>query len=406
MAETAPRPTSARKLDLLDHALYEGDPQPTYAWLRQNEPVYWDETNELWAISRHADIVAISRDPDRFSSAKGSRPNSNGSGSMIDNDDPKHIAFRHIFQKEITPRGAKKFVSQIDRIVDDIFRGLSGRREFDLVKEIAIPLPVRVIVETLGLPDADWPRYAQIAETTMALGGGPRYHNEAGMQAAQNYYQEALGVVAQRKASPGGEDWFSRIVAAATSGSVARSDLELASESLLFLNGGSDTTRHVIAGGTLALLQHPDQLERLRGDRTLLPVAIEEMVRWVTPLLNMRRTATVDVELRGRTIRAGDQVLLMYAAANRDEDVFVDPQRFDITRSPNPHVAFGIGAHFCMGANIARLELRAAFNAILDRLPGLERADDGPLRLHAPAFACGLTSLPVRLRDPRGVLAA
>ena len=119
----------------------------------------------------------------------------------------------------------------------------------------------------------------------------------------------------------------------------------------------------------------------------------------------MRRTATVDVELRGKKIRAGDQVLLMYAAANRDEEVFTEPQRFDITRSPNPHVAFGIGAHFCMGANIARLELRCAFDAILDRLPGLERANDEPLRLHAPAFACGLTSLPVRLSDARGVLA-
>lgn len=403
---TAARPTPARRIDLLDHALYEGDPQPVYAWLRANEPVYWDETNGLWGVSRHADIVAISRDPERFSSGQGSRPNTNGSGSMIDNDDPKHVAFRHVFQKEITPRGAKKFVPRVERIVDDIFRGLAGRRELDLVKEIAIPLPVRVIVETLGLADADWPRYAQIAEVTMALGGGPRYHDEAGVQAAQAYYQEALGVVAKRRASPGGEDWFSRIVAASGSGAAARSDIELASESLLFLNGGSDTTRHVIAGGTLALLQHPDQLERLRADRSLLPGAIEEMVRWVTPLLNMRRTATVDVELRGRTIRAGDQVLLMYAAANRDEDVFVDPQRFDITRSPNPHVAFGIGTHFCMGANIARLELRAAFNAILDRLPGLERADDGPLQLRAPAFACGLTSLPVRLRDPRGVLAA
>jgi cytochrome P450 family 142 subfamily A polypeptide 1 len=126
----------------------------------------------------------------------------------------------------------------------------------------------------------------------------------------------------------------------------------------------------------------------------------------VTPLLNMRRTATVDVELRGKKIRAGDQVLLMYSAANRDEEVFEDPQRFDVGRNPNPHVAFGIGTHFCMGANIARLELRCAFEAILDRLPGLERADDAPLKLHAPAFACGLTSLPVRLRDARGVLAA
>lgn len=394
-----------RSIDLLDHALYEGDPQPSYAWLRRNDPVYWDETNRLWGISRHADIVAISRDPDRFSSAQGSRPNTNGSGSMIDNDDPKHIAFRRLFQKEITPRGAKNFVPRVQRIVDDIFRGLAGRREFDLVKEIAIPLPVRVIVETLGLEDRDWPRYAQIAEITMAAGGGPRYYSDHMMGVAQAYFEEALGVVEQRKHERG-EDWFSRIVEGAASGAAARSDYELASESLLFLNGGSDTTRHVIAGGTLALLQHPDQLERLRADRSLLPVAIEEMVRWVTPLLNMRRTATVDVPLRGKTIRAGDQVLLMYAAANRDEDVFVDPQRFDITRSPNPHVAFGIGTHFCMGANIARLELRCAFEAILDRLPGLERANDDPLRLHAPAFACGLTSLPVRVRDERGVRAA
>ena len=396
---------ASRSIDLLDHNLYEGDPQPTYAWLRQNDPVYWDETNELWGISRHADIVAISRDPERFSSAAGSRPNTNGSGSMIDNDDPKHISFRRLFQKEITPRGAKNFVPRMQHIVDDIFGGLAGRREFDLVEEIAIPLPVRFIVEMLGLSDRDWPRYAQIAEITMAAGGGPRYYSDAMMQVAQAYFEEAHGVIAQRRQKPGG-DWFSRIVAGAADGSAPRDDQELASESLLFLNGGSDTTRHVIAGGTLALLQHPDQFERLRADRSLLPVAIEEMVRWVTPLLNMRRTATVDVELRGKKIRAGQQVLLMYAAANRDEEVFRDPQRFDITRSPNPHVAFGIGTHFCMGANIARLELRCAFEAILDRLPGLERANDEPLKLHAPAFACGLTSLPVRLRDERGVLAA
>ncbi len=394
-----------RSIDLLDHALYEADPQPTYAWLRENEPVYWDETNALWGISRHADIVAISRDPERFSSAAGSRPNTNGSGSMIDNDDPKHVAFRRLFQKEITPRGAKNFVPRMQRIVGEIFDGLAGRKEFDLVKEIAIPLPVRFIVEMLGLAEADWPRYARIAEITMAAGGGPRYHSDAMMQVATAYFEEAHGVVAQRRQKLGA-DWFSRIVAGAADGSVPRSDQELASESLLFLNGGSDTTRHVIAGGTLALLQHPDQFERLRADRSLLPVAIEEMVRWVTPLLNMRRTATVDVELRGKKIRAGQQVLLMYAAANRDEEVFRDPQRFDIGRSPNPHVAFGIGTHFCMGANIARLELRCAFEAILDRLPGLERANDEPLKLHAPAFACGLTSLPVRLRDERGVLPA
>lgn len=396
-AQASPsRPTDARSIDLLDRALYEGDPQPTYTWLRRNAPVYWDETNGIWGISRHADIVAISRDPERFKSGDGSRPNTPGSGSMIDNDDPKHLAFRRIFQKEITPRGAKQFVPRIRRIVDDLFAGLEGRDEFDLVAELAIPLPVRVIVEALGLDDRDWKRYAEIAEVTMAGGGGPRYSTEHLMQTAQAFYGEAMQAVARRRAEGLGEDWLSKIAAAADDGSVPREDVELAAESLLILNGGSDTTRHVIAGGTLALLENPDQYALLQREPERLPDAIEEMVRWVSPLLNMRRTATEDVELRGQTIREGDQVLLMYAAANRDEDVFEDPHRFDITRSPNPHLSFGIGTHFCMGANIARLELRCMFEGILEHLSAIERATEGPLPMNAPAFACGLRSLPVR----------
>lgn len=385
------------KIDLLDRALYEGDPYPTYAWLREHAPVYWDETNGIWGISHHADIVAISRDPKRFSSAQGSRPNTNGSGSMIDNDDPKHVAYRRIFQKEITPRGARQFIPRIQAIVDDLFDRLEGRTEFDLVKELAIPLPVRVIVEALGLDQAEWARYAEIAEVTMAGGGGPRYSTQELMDAAQGFFAEAIGVVAKRRAEGLGDDWFSKMIAN-NEGDAAREDALIASESLLLLNGGSDTTRHVIAGGTLALLEHPDQFERLRREPELLPRAIEEMVRWVTPLLNMRRTATEDVEIQGTRIRKGDQVLLMYAAANRDERVFDRPDVFDITRHPNPHLSFGIGTHFCMGANIARLELKLAFESILRRLPGLERATEGPLPKNAPAFACGLRTLPVRVR--------
>lgn len=389
--------SEVRKIDLLARELYEGDPQPSYTWLRENAPLYWDETNEIWAVSRHADIVAISRDPGRFSSAQGSRPNTGGSGSMIDNDDPRHLAFRRLFQKEITPRGAKQFIPRLQRIVDDLFDGLEGRTEFDLVRELAIPFPVRVIVEALGLDDADWARYANIAEVTMAAGGGPRYQSDEMLEMAGAYYGEALQVVEQRRGNPG-SDWFSKLVEASHDGPAARTAEEVASESLLLLNGGSDTTRHVIAGGTLALLEHPDQLERLRADSSLLPGAIEEMVRWVSPLLNMRRTATEDVEMHGRTIEKGQQVLMMYAAANRDAAVFEDAHRFDITRNPNPHLSFGIGTHFCMGANIARLELRCMFESILRRLPGLEREGDGPLELNAPAFACGLRSLPVRTR--------
>ena len=260
---------------------------------------------------------------------------------------------------------------------------------------------MRVIVEALGLRDEDWPRYAEIAEVTMAGGGGPRYASEdTDPDKAMGFYTEAMEVIGEARRREGlGEDWMSKLVAnAGEGGAAAREDVLIASESLLFLNGGSDTTRHVIAGGTLALLEHPDQYAMLRREPERLAVAIEEMIRWVTPLLNMRRTATEDVEIRGATIRAGQQVLLMYSAANRDEDVFDDPHVFDVTRHPNPHVSFGIGTHFCMGANIARLELHAAFQAILQRLPVLERATEGPLPKNAPAFACGLRTLPVRVR--------
>jgi len=388
---------ASKTIDLLDRALYEGDPQPTYTWLRENAPVYWDETNEIWGISHHADIVEISRDPKRFSSAEGSRPNTGGSGSMIDSDDPRHLAFRRIFQKEITPRGARQFVPRIQRIVDDIFAGFQGRSEFDLVEELAIPLPVRVIVEALGLDDADWARYAEIAEVTMAGGGGPRYASDELMAMAQGYFAEAIGVVVKRRETGLGDDWFSKMIEHGDEGAAARDDALIASESLLLLNGGSDTTRHVIAGGTLALIERPDQYALLRREPDRLPAAIEEMVRWVSPLLNMRRTATEDVEIQGTRIKRGEQVLLMYAAANRDERVFERPQEFDITRDPNPHVSFGIGTHFCMGANIARLELRCAFEKVLSTWASIERATQGPLSINAPAFACGLRSLPVRV---------
>lgn len=388
-------PIEERRIDLLDHALYENDPQETYTWMRKHAPVYWDETNELWGITRHEDIVKISRTPELFSSAEGSRPNTPGSGSMIDNDDPKHLAFRRIFAKQITPRGVKQFTPRVQRIVDDLFGKLAGKNEFDLVKDLAIPLPVRVILEALGLDDGDWPRYAHIAEVTMGAGGGPRYLTDEVQALAGGFYGEAIAESEKRKAAPG-DDWLSLITQNANDGSAARTPVEIAAEALLILNGGSDTTRHVIAGGTLALMQNPEQYALLRAEPDRLAQAIEEMIRWVSPLLNMSRTVTQDCEIRGQQIRKGQQVLLMYAAANRDEAVFEEAQRFDITRDPNPHVSFGIGTHFCMGANIARMELRCLFEGLLANYPRLERAESGPLKISAPAFACGLKTLPVR----------
>jgi cytochrome P450 family 142 subfamily A polypeptide 1 len=362
--------------------------------LRSHAPVYWDETNRLWGISRHADVVAVSRDTKLFSSALGSRPNLPGDESMINQDDPRHQALRRIFARDITPRGAQRYEERVRKITTELFDAVVSRGECDIVRDLAVPLPVRLIVDILGFDSTEWQRYADWAQLTMAAGGGPRYVTEEAMVAAGEFFEHARTVVEARH-SARKDDWLSLMLAQADEGPAARDADALASECLLILDGGSDTTRHVIAGGTLALLENPQQLELLMREPQRIPTAIEEMVRWVTPILNMRRTATRDTELRGQKIREGDQLLLMYASANRDERVFEQPNRFDVTRNPNPHIAFGIGAHFGLGANLARMELRVMFEQMLARLRGLRRADEREPRYVATAFARGLASLPV-----------
>ena len=387
-------PAPTRPIDLLDRALYEGDPDPTYAWLREHAPVCWDELNELWGIARHEDVVAVERDPELFCNGEGSRPNIPPDPSMINADDPLHGALRQLFVKRITPRGVKRYERRVREIASELIDAVSDQGACDVVHDIAIPLPVRTIVEALGFPAEDWCDYAHWAEVTMTAGGGPRYLTPEVIEAAGAFFERARITLEARRDKPS-DDMISLIVRAADSGPAARDDAALLSESLLLLNGGSDTTRHVIAGGTLALLQHPEQLELLRREPLRLPVAIEEMIRWVTPLLNMRRTATRDTELRGQTIRKGQQLLLMYSSANRDAEVFDQPETFDITRDPNPHIAFGIGTHFCLGANLARLELRTMFGEMLTRLGNLRLADRAEPRVVSTAFARGLANLPV-----------
>ncbi|MEE2662984.1 MAG: cytochrome P450 [Myxococcota bacterium] len=380
--------------DLLAQELYEGDPDACYAWLRANAPAYWDSTNELWGISRHADLVAIERDTVLFTSAQGSRPGIPPDPSMINTDDPRHMALRRIFGADITPRGVRRYEARVREIVDQLIDAVADRGACDLVQDLAIPLPVRVIIDLLGFDDERWRDYQQWSEITMIAGGGPRYLTEAVMQAAQEFWARAEETLHERREEPR-DDWLSLMLAHADEGPGARDVTAMLSESLLILNGGSDTTRHVLAGGTHALLQHPEQLARLVAEPRAIPRAIEEMIRWVTPILNMRRTATRDTQLHGQKIREGDQLLLMYSSANRDAAVFEAPERFDTTRHPNPHIAFGIGTHFCLGANLARLELRLILEQMLRRLPGLRLASDQPPRVVATGFARGLAALPV-----------
>jgi cytochrome P450 family 142 subfamily A polypeptide 1 len=267
----------------------------------------------------------------------------------------------------------------------------------DLVSALAIPLPVITIIELLGFPRERWPELAHWSEVTNSAGGGPRYMTPEVMPAVQSFLAATAELIAARRVRPR-DDLISRMLA-----DPLRSDASIQMEVLLLLNGGSDTTRHVIGGATLALLQDREQWDWLRANPRALPAAVEEFIRWVTPILNMRRTATRDVELHGQKLSEGDELVLMYGAANRDERVFREPQRFDVQRRPNPHLAFGFGTHFCLGASLARLELRVVFEELLARLPDLRLAAGFEPEWIPNAFTRGLRTLQVEFTpDSRG----
>lgn len=382
------------QLDLLDGDFYAGDPDPTYARLRREAPVYRDEANRLWGISRHADVIAIEKDPGLWSSAQGFRPGLPSDASMIGRDDPEHLQNRRVLFRHFTPRVVRDYEAGLRAKVAKLIDGFAARGQADLIAELAIPLPVMTILELMGFDPEDWPRFAHWAEVSNAAGGGPRYMHPGVLDAVQGFFAQARELIERRRREPR-NDAFSWMLAASADGSCPRSDDEILMEGLLLLNGGSDTTRHVIGGAALALCRHPEQQQLLRREPARIPVAVEEFVRWVTPLLNMCRSATRDTLLRGQEIRAGDQVLLMYGSANRDEAVFREPQRFDVTRDPNPHLAFGFGTHFCMGASLARLELRVVFEELLRRTSELRLAGTAEPRWVPNAFTRGLESLPV-----------
>jgi cytochrome P450 family 142 subfamily A polypeptide 1 len=389
------------QLDLLDGALYAGDPEPAYAWLRREAPVYRDERNALWAVARHADVIEIEKDPGLYCSRHGFRPNLTGPDlSMIGQDDPQHLAQRKVVHARFMPRQVAKLEPRVRATVRALIERFARAGACDLVQALAIPLPVITIIELIGFDSECWHEFAHWAEVTNSAGGGPRYMRPEVLAAVREFAAATDALVAARRAAPR-DDLISRLLA-----DPARADASIRMEALLLLNGGSDTTRHVIGGAALALLSDRAQWDRLRADPRALPVAVEEFVRWVTPILNMRRTVTRDVELHGQRLREGDEVLLLYASANRDERVFREPQRFDVQRRPNPHLAFGFGTHFCLGASLARLELRVVFEELLARLPDLRLAPGFEAEWIPNAFTRGLRSLPVEFTPARHEAAA
>lgn len=380
-------------LDLLDGALYAGDPEPTYAWLRENAPVYWDATNKLWGVSRYADIVAVEKDTKTFTSSQGFRPNIPGDTSMIGLDDPLHTTRRRLVSRRFTPRAAGGYESDVRRVVTELIDAVADRGECEVVHDLAAPLPAMMIGWLLGFDDDEWPKLKHWSETTIPAGGGPRYLNDEVLLAAAEFHAAASQLAVLKRGRPG-DDCMTVWTTAEVDGAPLTDD-DIVSEALLLLDGGAETTRNVIAAGIFLLSRHPDQRQLLIDDPSRIPTAVEELIRYVTPILNMRRTATRDVELHGQLIREGDEVLLMYSSGNRDEAVFDDPQRFDVTRSPNNHIAFGFGTHFCLGASLARLELRVFFEELLRRLPDVSPAPGITSPEIVPgAFVRGIRALP------------
>jgi cytochrome P450 family 142 subfamily A polypeptide 1 len=299
-----------------------------------------------------------------------------------------------------TPRRVADHEPKIRRLCIDLIERATAKGGFDFVREVAAPLPMCVIGDLLGIDPADHDMLLRWSEDLLSglSASAPPAAHQAVLRAFDEYQAYHRRVVTDRRARPQQDDLISILVHAEIDGE-RLDDEALLQESLLILIGGDETTRHVASGGMYALLRNPEQYRRLRGAVGRIPVAVEEMLRWVTPVQNMNRTATRDVELHGQMIHAGDKVLLLYPAANRDARVFPQPHRFDSARLPNPHVAFGgYGAHFCLGASLARLELRVLFEELLSRAPTLEYTGEAPPPLRQSNFIVGLERLPVQVQ--------
>ena len=383
------------RIDVLDRDWYQRGPFAELAWMRANEPVYCD-VNGMWALTKLDDIRWAERQPQLFSNATyGSRPNGVPQSSMIDSDDPSHADQRRVVARGFGPRQMKAYEDHVTEVSRRLVDAIVDRGECDVVADIARPLPMTLIGEMLGAPESDYEKLQSWSDRMIAGSDKVEYVTEDVMNAALEYYGYISEVMEERRSHPG-DDLVSKLMHGGTEGE-SLDDAHVIGNSLLLLVGGNETTRNVIAGGLEALVRRPEQLEWAMQSPENLESAMEEMLRWVSPINHMNRSTTEDVEVRGTTIPAGSQVLMHYLSANRDEDAFAEPDEFDAKRSPNPHIAFGWGPHLCLGANLARLELRSIFREMFTRLKNIRfsRSDFVPQYSHA-SFVRGIHSLPVR----------
>ena len=392
-------PDTILDIDLTDGNFYADrrTSREAYRWMRANQPVFRDR-NGLAGATTYQSIIDAVRNPEQYSITGGIRPEQPGMPYMIDMDDPSHLVRRKLVNAGFTRKRVTEKEPSIGRLCDTLIDAVCERGECDFVRDIAAPLPMAVIGDMLGvLPEE---RGMLLKWSDDLVTGLSSHIDPAGAeaQAVMNAFAAYTGftmdIIGKRRAEPT-DDLFSILVNSEVEGQ-RMSDDEIVMETLLILIGGDETTRHTLSGGTEQLVRHRDQWDALLSDRTLLPGAIEEMLRWTSPVKNMCRTLTADNEFHGTSLREGEKVMLLFESANFDEAQFENPDQFDIRRDPNGHVAFGFGTHFCLGNQLARMELRLMTDRVLERLPDLRLADDDDVLPLRPAnFVSGLESMPM-----------
>ena len=382
-------------IDLMSGDFYGTDPYPAFAWMRAHAPVFHDEANDLWGLAAYRDVKAAGTDPASFSNAGGARPKYPPLPMMIDFDAPEHHRRRRLVSAGFTPRRVAALEGHVRAVCDAVIDEVCEQGSCDFVRDIAAPLPLNMIGDLLGVAAEDRAMLLRWSEDMLRSQGDPDPDAlGAAMVAFSEYTAYMEPVLDERRRTGADDDLVGILVQAEIDGDRLDQD-SLITETLLILIGGDETTRHVISGGMLALQQHPDQLAQLRAAPHGLGTAVDEMLRWVTPIKNMARLTTRDVEVSGTVIPKDAEVLLLYPSANRDESVFADANAFDAQRDPNPHLAFGFGSHFCLGNQLARIELRVMFEQLFARLPDLALAEPGPFRQRPSNFISGVETMRV-----------
>jgi cytochrome P450 family 142 subfamily A polypeptide 1 len=388
--------TTIPDVDLTDGNFYADRPasREAYRWMRANQPVFRDR-NGLAAAASYQAVIDAERNPELFSNAGGIRPDQPPLPMMIDMDDPAHLLRRKLVNAGFTRKRLKDKESYIGTLCDMLIDAVCERGECDFVRDIAAPLPMAVIGDMLGVRPEERELFLKWSDDLVS--GLSSSVSESDMQVTMDafvaYNDYTRSKIEQRRAEPT-DDLISVLVNSEVDGERLTDD-EILQETLLILVGGDETTRHTISGGTEQLIRNRDQWDLLQNDPGLIPGAIEEMLRWTSPLKNMARTITADTEFHGASLKQGEKMILLFESANFDEAVFGDPENFRVQRDPNSHMAFGFGTHFCLGNQLARIELINMTRRVLQRLPDLRLADGAHLPLRPANFVSGLEEMPV-----------